>query len=118
MHVCRYVRTLLCIIIICYLDNRESSGFSVFYFLPIKDWYFLSITISGIDLDTIAPLAKTPEANKRIIFVIWTAAVGLQSPDCEALWNIFTEKCSMYRELEQKFGGCIASYLSLILILW
>lgn len=86
----------------------------MFYFLPIKDWYFLSVTIFGIDLDTIVPLTKIgSETNKRIIFTIWATAIGLQSLDHKALWNIFTEKCSTYQELEQKFGECIQ-----LLVIW
>ena len=93
---------------IFYVENRKLSSFAVFYFLPIKDWYFLSITTFGIDLDTIVPLTKIgSESNKRIIFTVMVTAIVSQALDHKVLWNIFTEKCSTYQELEQKFSKCI-----------
>ena len=84
----------------------------MFYFLPIKDWYFICNTSLGVDLDTFMPLSKVgPEANKRIIFAICIRAFGMYSMDHKTLWSIFMRKCSTYQELEQKFGKYILSYI-------
>ena len=75
------------------------------YFLPIKDWYFLSNAFLKIDLNRFVPLSKVRlEANKRIIFALWITAIGLHSTDFEMLCSILREECNSYQELEQKFG--------------